>query len=197
MRNDRVSSTPGEPSRCPVCLGDLDRRGVCRECGRSFAPPTPFAVPALRRLTYGYGRPWYDNLFYFGFGILFLLPVVIFAFDAPGVLVPFGVLLLPAVIRTVRLMLYVAEEESRSIYGHFFGALVASFGVAALAAIPSAVALCCVCVGLPGGNSISAPPYITYTALGAAGVVFVVVFVLLWPRSRSGESARPPHDPEN
>ena len=75
MNERRIASGRNDPGRCPVCLGDLDRRGVCRECGRSYDPPTPFPVPALRRIAFDRGPPWYENPVTFGVGILSLLPL--------------------------------------------------------------------------------------------------------------------------
>ena len=88
MNKRRISQRPGEPARCPVCLGDLDRRGICRECGRSFEPPTPFAVPPLRRIAFDKGPRWCENPAFFIVGIFALLPYVCFAFSFPYILVP-------------------------------------------------------------------------------------------------------------
>jgi hypothetical protein len=197
MSDERISSTPMTP-RCPVCADTISSSpgAGCRACGKTFPPANPFVMPDFRYRS----EEWllgYDKPIYFGFGFLALLIVLIFALQAPGILIPVAVLLLAAGIRTIRLATRPDVDQARSLWGYLLGAAIASFGVAALAGTASAVAFSIVCTGIAAmGKSLDAVFAGAVLGLIVAFVVFLMIFMKLWPRERSDEAPRSP-DPEN
>jgi hypothetical protein len=149
--------------------------------------------PALRRIDFDNGPRWCENPAFFIVGLFGLLPYVSFALFYPLILVPFAFLLLAAGIRTLRIAYCLPIRETGSHLPRLCGALVESFGVASIAGTAAVVAFACVQFGMPGGNSISSPRYISILALVAASIVFLVLYGLLWPRTRTDD----PPDPEN
>lgn len=124
MSNDRISPTPSEPARCPTCDAPLTttRRGRYPACGHPFAPASPFSVPVLRRRSFDRGPRRYENPFTICVGIACLLPSPFFAYDAPILLIPLGLLLAPAVVRALRIATLPDAHEAKSLVVYLIGA---------------------------------------------------------------------------
>ena len=138
----------------------------------------------------------YDNPVFFAVGILFLIVFAFLTFYSLFILIPVALLLIPTIIRTFRLAFRPVAHEARSIWGFLFCSLLASVGIVALAGTASAIALFVVYLTIPGGNSISSPLSVYVWSLTAGSVVFLAIFIPLWPRERSGGSAHRSPDPE-
>jgi hypothetical protein len=195
MSDDRISTTPNTP-RCPACGGPVATPGApCPACGKAFPAPTPFVMPELRYRS----EEWllgYDKPVYFGFGLIALLAIGLIALAAPGVLVPAAILLVPAGIRAARLFSRPDVDQARSLWGYLFGVAVASFGVAALAGVASAVAFAIICTGIAAmGHSLDALFAGAVLGLLPGFALFVTIFMKLWPRERADEMPHP-RDPE-
>ena len=195
MSDERISPTPNPP-RCPVCAtGFTGTPGVsCPACRVPIAPADQPPIPNFR-LPFENRLLGYDKPVYFGLGILFLLSVASFAYSVPGILIPFAVLLVPAVLRTIRLTNRPAVYETQSTWGQLIGAIISSFGVAALAGMASTVAFSCLCIGFEGHNFWTSMVGAVVGSLGGL-IVFLVIFIKLWPRDWYDEMPRSP-DPEN
>jgi hypothetical protein len=195
MSDDRISTTPSSP-RCPACGGPVATPGApCPTCGKTFPAPTPFVMPELRYRS----EEWllgYDKPIYFPLGFLALLVIGIMALFAPGILIPAAILLVPAGIRATRLATRPDVDQARSLWGYLFGAAVASFGVAVLAGVASAVAFAIICTGIGAmGRSLEAAFAGAVLGLIVGVVVFLESFRRLWPRERADEMPHP-RDPE-
>jgi hypothetical protein len=199
MSHDRISPTPCEPARCPACDAPIRTtlRGGCSACGHSFDAAGTFSVPVLRRRSFEKGPGRYENPFAICVGIACLLPIPFFAYDAPLLLIPLGILLGPVLLRTLRIASLPAAHGARSLVVYLIGAFVASTGIVALAGTAFIVAFGCIFLVIPGGNSISSPTRVYVWSLIPAFAVFLVVYLLFWPRVRSRESIHRPPDPEN
>ena len=210
MSDERISPTPTHPN-CPVCAsGFTGTPGAsCPACGRTFTPPAMSAVPDVRWDRSGGGSsPWIPIAYAMAIvGLPLLLIVVVLpifggGFDAfvalltsPGLYIVAAILLFPVIIRTIRIA--TRPEASGAGAGHLFRALFASFGAAALAGLASAIAFGIVCFAVAVGDGNFTNVDAGFIVGGAAGLaVFVLIFVLLWPRQKPGPLP-PPRDPEN
>jgi hypothetical protein len=202
MSDDRISPTPKTP-RCPLCQVTIwDSSGVCPRCSwkapAGYQPPVPeLRVPREVGRSRREGTH-YDGSLYAGVGLLFLLVTAFFAFRAPGVLIPFAVVFVPAVIRTIRLANGDGVHEARSPWTYLVGALLASLGIALLAGIASAVASTVVCfaIGVVGSNWTAA--LVGMIAGGVVGLfVFSILFYQFWPRESDADKRQRSPDPEN
>ena len=182
MSDDRISESP-DPPRCPVCAtGFTATPGAsCPACGRSLAPrPTPSDYDFRLRTE----RRRLDGLAWIVVGVVLsccglLLAIV---FQAPGVLVPLGVLLVTALVRTARL----ARGREKEAGGSLFALFLAALGVSLLTGIAAGAACFAVCLAIiatdnGGGLSILGPAF-TWGGVTAL-VVFIGLSVALWPRA--------------
>ena len=184
MSDDRISESPNPP-RCPVCAtGFTATPGAsCPACGRVFAP-LPAPQYDLRRKSERFrldGRGWTTV------GGILVLGVLLVATQAPGILIPLVILVLPAIIRTARLDEKRPNNRTFSISATFLAALGVSIlmGVAAGAAC---YAVCWATVANGGFGNIG--PGIILGGITALAV-FAALFAVFWPRADTSAY----HDP--
>ena len=188
MSEDRISDSPNPP-RCPVCAtGFTSTPGAsCPACGRVFAPrPEPSYEPDFRLKA---ERFRFDDPSWIVIGVVFVSCVFLLSWYAPGILIPLGILLVPALIRTVRLRRGRADGSSSPL----FASLLASLGVTLVIAVAASIACLAVCAAV---FSTGSGFRMLDTGLIAGGfaalVVFVWLFVYFWPRP----AAPPTHESE-
>ena len=180
MSDDHITESP-TPPRCPVCAtGFATTPGTsCPACGRVFALLTP--REAEIRLTPERFR--LDGPAWFTLGLVLLFGVSYIAFHAagPGIIIPLIILLVPALIRTIRL--FRGRENDPAIF--WFASFIAALGVSILMAVAAGAACFGVCLVIASGPGIG---MLTegFVGGGITGViVFVALYVIFWPRYRT------------
>jgi hypothetical protein len=183
MSDERTTPTPNLP-RCPICAtGYSASPGAnCPACGRAVDPlPAPpeydFRLRTERRRL--------DGPVWMALGVIVLSGGLLLSLGAPGLLIPLAMLVVPALVRTSRLSRGRENAPGSALLGMFLAAL----GVSLLTGLAAGAACFVVCLAaiFVGGNNMSAlaPAFIAggVTAL----VVFVWLFVALWPRADPAE----------
>ena len=197
--NDDGISTTANPARCPVCYGATATApgAVCPACGVKFAPPSPAALPDLRRRESSAWFGGYDQPVYAAIGLVVCSLICLVAFAAPGLLLVLAVLLVPAGIRTIRIATRPEAGETRSFGLYMLGAIVASLGVALLAGTAATVAFGVICWAIAMTGSGFENVGIGLIVGGVVGLgLFVLIFAKLWPRESAYDKIRRPPDPE-
>ena len=204
MSDDRITDSP-TPPRCPICAtGFTFTPGAkCPACGRTFSHHNPRPADVRRPLAWTLPAllGWMACILV-GISLLIAIYGVTVGFHVnvakwvplPGLILLAALFLVPVFIRTLRL----TSQGGIAGRDYFFGALISSLGVATLAGVASVITFGIVCFAVSTDNDgVNFQKTVLGVLIGAAAgfVVFLLLFLRLWPRRRPGQSSPP--DPEN
>ena len=187
MSDDRISESP-TPPRCPVCAtGFTTSPGTsCPTCGRVFAPISPVATLPSKTERFRLDGPVWILI-----GVVLTVGIFYIAIEIPGILIPLGILTIPAIIRTVRLSRGQTYDPALMILGPF----VAALGVSILIGVAAAAALYTVCLATVSfGTELSRIGAGLALGLITALIVFVKLSIASWPRVDTSSKRTPSDD---
>ena len=183
MSDDRIAETPLADNPCPHCRGAIANApaGPCLHCGPRLPTPAPMPDVRLSIERFRFGDPASIMV---GAILTFYCVAISLATRTFGLLIPLAILFVPAMIRTVRLRIARSEADFLQSLELFFASLSFSF-VLSLAA---GVACGGVCLATSVLNFDLDTSFILGGIVGVT--VFLVLFILFWPRQRSAPPRR-------